>query len=53
MKTVTVTYTIEIESERTEEWIDENIYQAIELGIGLSESMEMTIADDEGWGEGE
>jgi len=47
MKTVTVTYTIEIASEKTEEWIDDNIYQVIELGIGLSEDMEIQIEDDE------
>ena len=47
MKTVTVTYTIEIASEKTEEWIEDNIFQAIELGIGLSEDMDLVIEDDE------
>ena len=47
MKTVTVTYTIEVSSEVSDEAIDENIYQVIELGIGLSDDMQMTIEDDE------
>ena len=47
MKTVTVTYTIEVSSEVSDSAIDENIYQVIELGIGLSDDMQMTIEDDE------
>ena len=47
MKTITVTYTIEVSSEVSDEAIEDNIYQVIELGIGLSEDMEMTIEDDE------
>ena len=47
MKTVTVTYTIEVSSEVSDEAIDDNIYQVIELGIGLSDDMQMTIEDDE------
>jgi len=45
MKCVIVTYTIEVPSNVSDEWIDENVYQAIELGIGLSENMEMTIEE--------
>lgn len=45
MKCVIVTYTIEVPSDLSDEWINENIYQAIELGIGLSEHMEMTIEE--------
>ena len=46
MKTITVTYTIDVSSEVSDETIEENIYQVIELGIGLSDDMEMTIEDD-------
>jgi len=43
MKCVTVTYTIEV--DMTDEEIHDNIYQAIELGIGLSEDMDIQIDD--------
>ena len=46
MKTVTVTYTIEV-CEMSDEQIDENIYQAIELGIGLGDIQDLQIEDDE------
>ena len=45
MKCVIVTYTIEVPSDVSDETIEDNIYQAIELGIGLSENMEMTIEE--------
>ena len=47
MKCVIVTYTIEVPSDVSDEWIDENIYQSIELGIGLSDNMELKIEEYE------
>ena len=47
MKTITVTYTIEVSSEVSDVAIDENIYQAIELGIGLGDIQDLQIDDDE------
>ena len=45
MKIITVTYTIEVSSEVSDEVIEDNVYQAIDLGIGLSESMDLQIDD--------
>jgi len=47
MKTITVTYTIEVSSEMSNTAIDENIYQAIELGIGLGDITDLQIESDE------
>tara|TARA_R110002167_G_scaffold164799_1_gene361717 strand:+ start:304 stop:447 length:144 start_codon:yes stop_codon:yes gene_type:complete len=47
MKTITVTYTIEVSSEMPDDEIEDNIYQAIELGIGISENMELLIEGDD------
>jgi hypothetical protein len=47
MKTITVTYVIEVSSEVSDSAIDENIYQAIELGIGLGDIQDLQIEDDE------
>tara|TARA_R110000744_G_C18976977_1_gene518834 strand:+ start:218 stop:364 length:147 start_codon:yes stop_codon:yes gene_type:complete len=47
MKTITVTYLIEVSSEVSDSAIDENIYQAIELGIGLGDIQDLQIEDDE------
>lgn len=47
MKTITVTYTIEVSSEMSDTAIDENIYQAIELGIGLGDITDLQIESDE------
>tara|TARA_R110000824_G_scaffold13015_1_gene56838 strand:+ start:1433 stop:1579 length:147 start_codon:yes stop_codon:yes gene_type:complete len=47
MKTIRVTYTIEVSSEVSDTAIDENIYQAIELGIGLGDIEDLQIEDDE------
>lgn len=47
MKTITVTYTIEVSSEVSDSAIDDNIYQAIELGIGLGDIQDLQIEDDE------
>lgn len=46
MKTITVTYTIEV-CEMSDTAIDENIYQAIELGIGLGDITDLQIERDE------
>ena len=49
MAEITVTYTIEIdyEGETSEEeftnWLNQNIYQAIELGIGLGDIEELQL----------
>jgi len=49
MAEITVTYTLEIdyEGETSEEeftnWLNQNIYQAIELGIGLGDIQELQL----------
>ena len=47
MKTVTVTYVIEIPSDVSDAVIEDNVYQAIELGIGLGDITDLQIEDDE------
>ena len=47
MKTVTVTYVIEVPSDVSDTTIEDNVYQAIELCIGLGDITDLQIEDDE------
>ena len=47
MKTVTVTYVIGVPSDVSDTTIEDNVYQAIELGIGLGDISDLQIESDE------
>lgn len=45
-KTITLTYTIDVE-EMTDDKIDELIYQALDVGLGLADLQNIDIGDEE------